>query len=672
MKKLFVFILILGILSLACQTLMPTPDAPEIPNTTTQSPAAVSTSIVPKLEEMGGLECTENPELTCVTLQVPLDHFDAANTETLAVTFAVLPASGERYGMYVQAFPGGPGGEGISSAYTGYFSEGILEHYDIVYYDQRGIGLSNPLECPVAYANDFITYLTEVDNVGEEGYDTLEEQTALVEDTRTYIENCIAEIGIEPSKLAFFGTDQVAEDIESFRAAIGDEKFWMYGVSYGTAVAQTYAYAHPERLAGLILDGTINMTLSGEEGVHGQEVAFEKVLLAVLNACNEDEACAADMGGKDAVAVYDALATKLADKPIDYEYPLGNGETVKGKFTFNQLEYTTSYQMYSLDGRMTFLKALAATQHGDIIPMMRMMYQNTSIDPATFEYLGDPTFSDTMFLGVFCTDDNFFSGTPEERIAQSIEAGQASNGTVPRLDGSLYVGVSCAFWPAAPAETPKREPLVLEGVPTFVLNATLDPATPFEEGKFVAENLANGYHIYVEGGVHSIYGWGNECPDNYITDFLVDGTLPSEHEIVCTDWEAEPYSLYTSNLPQKASDFASPIDMIIALEDNFYYLPEVYFGDWEEKDTIGCTFGGSYSFGLDTEGAEYTYDKCAMIRGVELTGTATYNSSLYIFNSVLAISGEKEGNLTYVYNYQTQTATLTGEYGGENINLTKK
>ena len=61
-----------------------------------------------------------------------------------------------------------------------------------------------------------------------------------------------------------------------------------------------------------------------------------------------------------------------------------------------------------------------------------------------------------------------------------------------------------------------------------------------------------------------------------------------------------------------------------------------------------------------------------MIRGVELTGTATYNSSLYIFNSVLAISGEKEGNLTYVYNYQTQTATLTGEYGGENINLTKK
>lgn len=672
MKKLFVFILILGILSMACQTLMPTPAASEVPNSATQPPAAVSTSIVPKLEEMGGLECTENPELTCVTLQVPLNHFDTANAETIAVTFAVLPASGERYGMYVQAFPGGPGGEGISSAYTGYFSEGILEHYDIVYYDQRGIGLSNPLECPVAYAEDFITYLTELDNVGEEGYDTTEEQTDLVDDTRTYIEKCVAEIGIEPSKLAFFGTDQVAEDIESFRATIGDEKFWMYGVSYGTAVAQTYAYAHPDRLAGLILDGTINMTLSGEEGVHGQEVAFEKVLLAVLNACNEDEACAADMGGKDAVVVYDDLATKLADKPIDYEYPLANGETVKGKFTFNQFEYTASYQLYSLSGRMTFLKALAATQKGDFIPMMRLMYSNTTMDPATFEYLGDSTFSDTMFLGVFCTDDTFFSGTPEERIAQSIEAGQASNGTVPRLDGSLYVGVSCAFWPAAPAEAPTRAPLVLEGVPTFVLNATLDPATPFEEGKFVAENLAEGYHIYVEGGVHSIYGWGYECPDNYINDFLVDGKLPSEHEIVCTDWEAEPYSSYVPNLPQKASDFASPIDMIIALEDNFYYLPEVYYGSWEEEDTIGCTYGGTYSFGPSAEGAEYKYDACSMIPGVELTGTATYNSNLYLFNSVVEISGEKQGSLTYTYNYQTQTATLTGEYDGESINLTKK
>lgn len=670
MKKLITFMLLLGVFSMACQTLMPTPAVPAT-EAATQAPVSVITSIAPKLQELGGVKCEENTELTCVTIKVPLDHFDAANQETIDVVFAVLPASGERYGMYVQAFPGGPGGEGISSAYTGYFSDGILEHYDIVYFDQRGIGLSNPLECPVAYAKDFITYMTEVDNVGQEGYDTPEEQQALVDDTRTYIESCVNEIGIDPAKLKFFGTDQVAEDIESFRSIIGDEKFWMYGVSYGTAVAQTYAYAHPDRLAGLILDGTINMTLSGEDSVHAQEVAFEKVLLATLNACNDDKNCHADMGGKDAVAVYDALATQVADTPIDYQFPLPTGEKVSGKFTFNQLEYTASYQLYSLTGRMLLLKALAAAQRGDIIPMARLMYHNATIDPATFTYVGDPTFSDTMFLGVFCTDDAYFSGNQDKRIAESIVAGQASNGTVPRLDGSLYVGVSCAFWPAAPQHPTVREPLVLEGVPTFVLNATLDPATPFEEGQFVAQHLADGYHIYVEGGVHSIYGWGYDCPDQYISDFLVDGILPSEHELICKDWDSTPYSAYSPNLPEKLSAFPNPLEMIITLEDNLYYLPEVYYGDWEKEDTVGCSYGGTYSFSPSDEGSTYKYNQCSMIPGLVVNGTAAYNSNSHIFSATMDVSGEKKGTLTYNYNYDTQKATLTGEYGGEAVNLSR-
>lgn len=670
MRKLFTFVAALGILSMACQTLMPTPSVTETVLTEV-APIETSESIVPKLEELGGTACEEQPDLTCVTLQVPLNHFDAANTETINVVFAVVPAFGERYGMFIQAFPGGPGGEGISSAYPDYYSDGILEHYDIVYYDQRGIGLSNPLECPVAYEKDFIRYLTEVDNDGAEGYDTPQEQQALIDDTRAYVDECVAETGIEPAKLAFFGTDQVAEDIEMFREVIGDEKFWMYGVSYGTAVAQTYAYAHPERLAGLILDGTINMTLSGAEGLHSQEAAFDKVLLTVLNACNEDEYCSADMGGKDAVAVYDDLAAQVADTPIDYEFPLANGETVNGKFTFNQLEYTTSYQMYSLTGRMMFLKALAATQQGDLIPMLRLMYDNTTIDPATFDYLGDPTFSDTMFLGVFCTDDMFYSGSPEERIAQSIEDGQASNGTVPRLDGSAYAGVSCAMWPGAPVEAAQREPLVLDGVPTFVLNATLDPATPFEEGQFVAQNLADGYHIYVEGGVHSIIGWGYECPDNYITDFMVDGTLPSEREIVCTDWETAPYSYYSPNMPEKVSDFEDAMEMISALEDNLFFLPEVYYGAWEEQTSAACTYGGTYIFGPSANGSDFAFDQCSMMPGLVVTGTATYNDGLYLYSSQLEISGEKQGTLNYTYNYETQTASLTGELDGETINITR-
>ena len=113
------------------------------------------------------------------------------------------------------------------------------------------------------------------------------------------------------------------------------------------------------------------------------------------------------------------------------------------------------------------------------------------------------------------------------------------NGIVPRLDlDILPLGLTCAFWPSAPTSPAKLEPLKAEGVPTLVLSATLDLATPFHDGKTVFENLADGYHIYVEGGTHGIYGIygrGADCPDRYVNDFLENGELPPQREIVC-DW----------------------------------------------------------------------------------------------------------------------------------------
>lgn len=679
MKKLFVFLSLLVLVSMGCNVLAPSTETPadsptSIPNTndatdTTDNENKVDMSA--KLNELGGETCVDSPDLTCVTIQVPLNHFDPSNTETINVVFGVAPASGERYGMYVQAFPGGPGGEGISSAYLGYMADSILEHYDIVYYDQRGLGLSNPLECPVTYAGDFKEYLTSSDQAGAEGLDTPEEQQQAVDDSRTYAENCVAEMGIDPAKLAFFGTDQVAEDIDTFRQIIGDEKIWMYGVSYGTAVTQTYAAAHPDRLAGVILDGTINMTLTGEESSLAQEKAFDKVLVAILTACNEDEDCKADMGGKDALAVYDELAAKISKAPLSYDFPLPGGEKVKGTFTFNALEYTTAYQMYSLSGRMIFLKALAATTRGDMIPMLRLFYQNATIDPATFEYFGDSTFSDTMFLSVLCTDDSYFSGTQDERIAQTIAAGQASNGTVPRLDGSVYTGIDCAFWPSSPKEVVKREPLKLEGVPVLVLNATLDPATPFEEGKFVAENLADGYHIYVEGGVHSIYGYGYDCPDQYVTDFLVEGKLPDQRETVCSDWDRPVISSYVPNLPKSVNDFEDPLAMMTSLDDNFYYTPEIYYNSWSEEESIGCTFGGTHTFAPSDAGEAHSFDQCAVISDLILSGEGTFDYNTGIFSLSVDISGAKSGHLEYAYDYSQGTVTLTGEFDGETVDISQ-
>jgi len=305
-KKLTLALPALALAALACRLFVPAPSTAEpVPASVPPEPVAPSPAEVDmfaRLEELGGTPCEETPDFTCVAITVPLDHFDPANDETLEVYFSVAPATGERYGMYVQAFPGGPGGEGISTGALYWFSDDLLEHYDIIYFDQRGLGLSNPLACPEAYAEDIMGFLTESDQAGLEGYDTPAEQQDAIRAAQTFVEACLAEIGPQAADLGFYGTDQVAEDLESFREAIGDEQFMLYGASYGTTVAQTYAAAHPERLMGMVLDGTVDPTLTGEQGALVQERAFDEVLVATLKACDENFYCENELGG-DALGV---------------------------------------------------------------------------------------------------------------------------------------------------------------------------------------------------------------------------------------------------------------------------------------------------------------------------------------------------------------------------------
>ena len=674
-KKMLPVLISLSLVILACSLtsnlVPPTTDGvpPTTPATETSRALPALRDIKPVLTNLGGQPCAESPDFTCVSVPVPLDHFNAANIETLNVVFAVLPATGERYGMFVQAYPGGPGGEGISTATTSWFADSILEHYDIVYYDQRGIGLSGELACPTAYAKDFLSYLTETNQAGVEGYDTPAEQEAKINSARSYAQECVTEMGFDPAKLAFYGTNQVAEDLDTFRQAIGDEKFMLYGVSYGTAVAETYAAAHPDHLSGLILDGTIDLTQTGDQGAISQEKAFNDVLVATLNACNADQACAADMG-EDAVVAYDKLAKLISDTPLAYSFPLPSGQTITRTFTFNELEYTAAYQLYSLSDRMIFLRALAAAQHGSIVPMARLLDNSATLAPATGEYLGDSTFNDTMFLDVACTDESYFSGTQDERIAKSIEAGQASNGTVPRLDGSIYTGVSCAFWPSSPAEVVTTAPLKAEGVSTLVLNATLDPATPFQEGKSVYENLADGYHIYVEGGVHSIYGWGNSCPDDYVTNFLVDGTVPSQRETVC-QWDPSVISPYVAIAASETSAYKDPLGIMIAIDDEIKYTPEYLYSSFEEDQTIGCPYGGTFTFGPSDAGEALTFTSCGFLKDFSMAGSGSYDYNTGVIKLEVQVSGAKDGTLTYTHNVSEDTYTLTGTYGGQDINLSQ-
>jgi pimeloyl-ACP methyl ester carboxylesterase len=603
------------------------------------------------LDALGGYPCPFG-DFTCVTLPMPLDHFDPDFEEAIDVTFAVLPASGERKGMFVTAV-GGPGASGlaVADAYTAAFDPAITEMFDIVFFDPRGVGASGGLDCPEAalayYEADVRT-------------DTPEQEAAVIEAARTFAEDCVAEMDAD-EWLPYLGTAQAIEDLELFRQQVGDEQFWLYGESYGTQFAQAYGMAYPEHLAGLILDGVVDLTLDGVTYYAEGTRAFEHALQATLDACNADPLCAADVGG-DAAATYDRVVESLRAAPAVIEFPLPSGSVEERTFTESDFMVVVSSEVYENTSRMIFLRALAAAANGDYVPLARLAYIDYGIDPQTLAPIYDPTYSNGMFYAVECNDYRFFEGTPEERADAYIRAGDTVDAAYPRMSGLFYGDLPCVFWPVeGTAERPA--PFVGEGIPTFVLNATTDPATPASNGYNVFSRLNDGYMITQIGGPHVIFGRGNACPDTVITTFLVDDILPAEREYICNGEPIPPYVPLA-----RADDLTDPADALQAIDDAISYLPEYYSWDGFTPTLVGCPYGGVMSFSPATDGDQLVMAACELIEGAALTGTG-YNVYGESFSLYVNLSGAVEGEVIYARDETAGMFNISGIYNGEFVEL---
>jgi pimeloyl-ACP methyl ester carboxylesterase len=646
MKRIFYFLLVMGLAISACIT----PTTVPIP-----TPSPENTAIL--LERLGGTRCPDS-DFTCITLPVPLDHSNP-DGPTIDVVFGVLPATGVRKGMFVTV-TGGPGSAGLMSAdsYTAAFDPSIPEHFDIVFFDQRGVGLSGGLECINAAAKFYQTDWDAATPAGE---------AALTESARTFSNECTAEMG-HADWLPYLGTDQAVEDLEVFRKAMGADKLWLYGESYGTQYAQTYAAAHPDHLAELILDGTVDLTLSGTDFLDGQARAFNDVLQMTLSACNDQAACAADISGGDAINAYNQLADALKQAPMPFDFPLPSGGVAQRSFTFSDLETSAASYLYSEGARMIFQRALAAySRNQDLAPMARILYNSLVIDPETLAPLPDPSFSDAVYYAVECQDYGYFSGTPDQRAEAYLRAGDSQDISLPNFSSIFYGDFPCVFWPHANPNPARPAVLTAAGIPTLVLGATADPATPLSNGRDVFSRLADGYMVTETGGPHVIFGWGLGCVDNLVTETLVNDQFPAQRETTC---QGKVSRAFEPLAPLNAAAFADPLAALSAVDDELYYLPEYYYWDQKTPTTIGCPFGGTFLFKTSKQGESYVLDKCAFSDGFVMTGSGSYVYNAGIFTLDVTVTGLQDGQLTYTRNDRGIRA-VQGTYGGQAVDLSR-
>lgn len=463
-------------------------------------------------------------EFSCVTLSVPTDHADPGG-EHWDVTFGLHRAEGEPRGTFVVA-TGGPGSSGLAAAdyYTSSYPAELQQDFDIVFFDQRGIGLSQEFRCDRAY---YETFTASVDASSSAG-----DRDAFADAATQFGQDCFDEAGVDPATAPRYATTQAVEDLEAFREWLGAPALTLYGESYGTQYVQTYAAAHPDHVAALVVDGVVDLSTDVQDFAVSAARAYSGVLDDTLRYCDRQQRCADDAPG-DSPAGYDQLAAQLTATPGT----LDDGTEVDGSL----LAAAAGGSMSVPYLRTSFQEALNAGIAGDLEPLADLAYEGTG-----------PTsdFSDALFYAVECQDYDFVpqGGDPRAELDDWLDRAGAEGIDDLRLGGVYYGDTPCPFWPGA-AETADAErpaPVTDPPYPVLVLGADTDPNTPVVGAVGVFRDLTPGSgpedaFLLERGGPHVIYGWGVRCVDDVVNAFLTDGTLPADRLTVCPGEVADPY-----------------------------------------------------------------------------------------------------------------------------------
>lgn len=426
----------------------------------------------------------------CAHPRVPLDYSDP-HGETIELYVVRAPATGDRLGaLFVN--PGGPGASGADFAATLSFllPSDINEHYDIVAVDPRGVGGSTPIDCGVPAEELYAADAT---------IDSPEDRTALLDISEQYVDDCTIKYG---DVLPFVGTRDVARDMDTVRAAMGDAKLSYLGFSYGTAIGQVYADLFPDHIDKMILDGVLELGPSGLDLAAEQAAGFETALARYVEYCDAAEGC--ETAGNALGAVEQVLA--LAEQPggiraPDADRPAGPGEANLG----------ISLALYSQSLWSDLDAALAAALGGDGSKLVDLADQ----------YIGIGDFE--IYFAVNCMDFSWPTGDPDAFLAFAKQTAVAA----PHFGEALVNDyIRCADWPVASDPLPATS--AAGAPPILVVSTTGDPATPYQGGVTVAERLESGVLITNEGDGHTVVADGKPCIDDLVVAYLVDGTVPAD------------------------------------------------------------------------------------------------------------------------------------------------
>ncbi|RYP62966.1 hypothetical protein DL769_007105 [Monosporascus sp. CRB-8-3] len=481
------------------------------------------------------------PNVTCATYPVPLDWDRPDGTETITLGMLRLTARGDPSRRIGNLFvnPGGPGVQATDAvarlaAAAGRLGPGstaeLLERFDVVGLDPRGVGLSTPVRCDAGLFNERASLFPRTRG---EFDDLLVHNAALGASCRA----------LSGRLVDFVDTISAARDHEAVRLALGggkggggDEKASFLGLSYGTQLFSQYAEMYPEGVRAMVLDGALQHSQSESSDLLIESAAYETTLQKFFEWCdstNGSADCAllrdhGDDGAGARQAFLDVLA-KARDAPI----PAPGCDD--GPATGCRSNVTEEEARFNAQGLL--LETAGWPALGRALREARDDANATLLSQAQPIAVGDEDgYEDSYLFGgaaVQCQDWTHATASTWAGIAELQILGAASAPLTRGASQSYRVQASCAGWPS-PQRNRERplSPYAGGGADVLLVNSVYDPSTSYAWALGLRAELGERAMLLTRDGAgHTSWSLGGEATDA-VNRYLVNLTLPEPGTVV--------------------------------------------------------------------------------------------------------------------------------------------
>jgi len=430
--------------------------------------------------KLGACQDESDPTLMCGTVTV-YENPETRQGNMINLNVVVIPAVRKgSSGMPIFWLDGGPGI--AASKGVNFFANSrnlYRRNHDIVLIDVRGTGKSNPLNCPqIQEKNNLESHFKEM----------------LPSDA---VEECFNSLS-QSADLTQYTTTNIAYDIDEVRKFLEYEKISLYGLSYGSRVAQAYMKLFPQSVQSSVLWSPMPIEL--KVPVYHAQFAQQSIERLFID-CAKDEIC------------------RNAYPTFRQEFMTLQKLGEEGPFQYIRINEAGEDEVIEIPWHAfhTKIRDLMKIPLGmRQLPYLVNQAYNGNFQPFVSLFPEESTYNDYISLGMYlsitCTEDVPF-----------IDPEYAAY-----LSANTFVGnyrveqqkQACNSWISGSIPDDFTEPLVSD-IPTLILTGYFDPITPPEMAETLVKTLSNGHLITIPTMSHTFEGLSNDnCFDRMVLEFI--------------------------------------------------------------------------------------------------------------------------------------------------------